>query len=81
MQVEGHGQCLSADALRRALSKSESLRTELLRYPHLFILQAAETALANARGKIEERLARWLLMAQDRLGGDVLVFTHELQDP
>src|SRR5262245_24387803 len=40
-------------------------------------VQVGHTALANAHGKIEERLARWLLMAHDRLENDELHLTHE----
>jgi CRP-like cAMP-binding protein len=39
--------------------------------------QTAQTALANGRSKIEERLARWLLLAHDRVDGDELPLTHE----
>ncbi len=39
--------------------------------------QTAQTALANGRSKIEERLARWLLLAHDRVDGDELSLTHE----
>jgi CRP-like cAMP-binding protein len=27
--------------------------------------------------EVDERLARWLLMSQDRIGGDVVPLTHE----
>ena len=38
----------------------------------------AHTALANARGKVEERLALWLLlMAHDRINGDAVDVTHD----
>jgi CRP-like cAMP-binding protein len=40
-------------------------------------VQTAYTAMANGRSKIEERLARWLLMALDRVDGDRLSLTHE----
>ena len=33
--------------------------------------------MTNGRSKIEKRLARWLLMAQDRVDGDELALTHE----
>jgi CRP-like cAMP-binding protein len=54
-----------------------TLHQVLLRYVHAFLTQTTQTAMANGRGKIEERLARWLLMAQDRVGGNELKLTHE----
>jgi CRP-like cAMP-binding protein len=77
MQVAGNGQQMPADRLREAVAKSPTLHQVLLRYVHAFIIQATQTALANGRGKIEERLARWLLMVHDRIDGDELTLTHE----
>jgi CRP-like cAMP-binding protein len=68
---------LAADYLREAIAKSSALHQVLLRYVQVFLRQPTETALANGRGKIEERLARWLLMAHDRVDGDELRLTHE----
>jgi len=76
MQVAGGGLCMSADALRNATEESPTLRRLLLRYIQAFGIQTAHTALANARGNLEERLARWLLMAHDRLDGDELLLKH-----
>ena len=42
-----------------------------------FLMQTTTTALANGRSKIEERLARWLLMANDRIDGNEVPLTHE----
>jgi hypothetical protein len=33
-------------------------------FAHAFLTQTTETALANVRNKVEERLSRWLLMAR-----------------
>ncbi|MER9612315.1 helix-turn-helix domain-containing protein, partial [Mesorhizobium sp. M0312] len=54
-----------------------SLRESLLRYAHAFLIQSSRTALVNGHSKIEERLARWLLMVQDRVEGDKIYLTHE----
>ena len=62
--------------LRQAIDKSTTLHRAFLRYTHTFLNQATRTAVANGRAKIEERLARWLLMAADRLDGE-LPLTHE----
>jgi CRP-like cAMP-binding protein len=78
VQVAGRGAGIAADALRKAMGDSVTLRAMLLRYVETFMIQTAHTALANGRGTIEERLARWLLMAQDRLGGSQLPLTHDL---
>jgi hypothetical protein len=77
MQVEGHGHCIPAGDLTDAMAQSPALRDALLSYAHVYTVQASYTALANAHGKIEERLARWLLMAQDRIAHDELLLTHE----
>jgi CRP-like cAMP-binding protein len=77
MQIAGRGQRLSANDLRQAISASATLHQVLLGYVHAFLAQTAQTALANGRSKIEERLARWLLMAHDRVDGDELTLTHE----
>ena len=53
------------------------LHGALLRYAHAFHIQTTRTNLVNGRSKIEERLARWLLMADDRIDGNVLPLTHE----
>jgi CRP-like cAMP-binding protein len=76
MQVAGEGVRVSADGLRGAMQASSSLRQFFLRYAQAFSVQVAHTALANGRYAIGERLARWLLMSQDRLG-DSLPLTHE----
>jgi CRP-like cAMP-binding protein len=77
MQVEGNGKCISADNFRTSMDQSVTLLRCFLRFAHVFAVQASYTALANAQGTIEERLARWLLMAHDRIESDTLVLTHE----
>ena len=63
--------------MRVAIAKSSALHQVLLSYVQVFLRQTTETALANGRAKIEERLARWLLLAHDRIDGDELRLTHE----
>ncbi len=77
MQTDGRGQQVSADGFCRALDASPTLRSSLLSYYNLFSIECAETALANARGRLDERLARLLLRSQDRLGKSMVCVTHE----
>jgi CRP-like cAMP-binding protein len=77
VQVAGRGKRISAEYLREAAEKSPTMRRTMLRYVQAFIMQASQTALANGRGKLETRLARWLLMAHDRLDNDTIPLTHE----
>jgi CRP-like cAMP-binding protein len=77
MQVEGEGYCITAADLDLLISDSPSIFRLMLLFAHTFVVQASYTALANAKGKLEERLARWLLMAQDRLEAKELLLTHE----
>lgn len=77
MQAAGEGHCVRAADLRKAIDKSVTLHRTFLRYAHSFLEQTARTAVANGRSKLEERLARWLLMADDRIDGPDLPLTHE----
>jgi CRP-like cAMP-binding protein len=77
MQTAGRGQRIGAAKFRNAMQASASLQGLLLKYVQAFMVQTAHTAISNARAKLEQRLARWLLMAHDRLDGDSLPLTHE----
>lgn len=77
IQVEGHGQCIPTEDLLKVMNDRPRILAVFLRYLHVFLVQVSFTALANAHGKIEERLARWLLMSQDRVGEGELRLTHE----
>jgi len=76
IQVAGGGHRISVAKLRWAIDESVTLHRSLLRCAYGFLKQTMQTALANARNKNEERLARWLLMADDRVGGGELPLTH-----
>ena len=77
IQVAGSGLRMRAEDLSAAMEASPSLKALLLRWVQALMIQTAQSTLANGRYTIQERLARWLLMCHDRLGGDDLPLTHE----
>jgi CRP-like cAMP-binding protein len=76
MQVAGEGYRAPADKFRELLDRPAARRV-FSRWIQAFMIQTSQTAVANARATIEERLARWLLMAHDRVAADKLPLTHE----
>ena len=77
MQVAGHGHRIRAAEMRKAMDASASLQRLFLRFAQAFMVQMAQTAACNGLARLDERLARWILMAQDRLGHANLPLTHE----
>jgi CRP-like cAMP-binding protein len=77
VQAPGPALCVPAAALVAAFERSATLRGVLLRHMQAFHLQVTRTAACNGRHPLEERLARWLLMAHDRAGGDRFPMTQE----
>lgn len=77
IQSPGHGFRIATPDLVRAMDQSAAMRKQFLSFAHSLTTQMAFTALSNGRYRIEERLARWLLMAQDRSSSDDVVMTHE----
>lgn len=76
VQANMRGWRIGSDELRRVLAKSPALHGVLLRYVGAFMVQTAHTLLANAAYRLDQRLARWLLMTHDRLDEDELPLTQ-----
>jgi CRP-like cAMP-binding protein len=77
VQVAGSALVLSARNLRSAMKKSPTLRNLLLHNVQVFMIQTSQTALANAAALLPQRLARWLLMVEDRLSTKQIPLTQE----
>jgi CRP-like cAMP-binding protein len=76
VQVAGSAMRISTPKLWVAIAESATLAGLLLKYVQSIMVQTAHTAYANALGRVDERLARWLLMADDRCG-DTIPLSHE----
>jgi len=77
IQIAGSGFRISTRTLRQSQLASPTLQAQLGRYAYDYLLQVAQTALANASFTVEQRLARWLLMCADRTEEEEIVLTHE----
>ena len=77
VQAAGTAVRLPAASFRAAMAELPSLSGLLLRYVDAFHHQVAQTAACNGRHRIEQRLARWILMTHDRIEGDRLAMTQE----
>jgi CRP-like cAMP-binding protein len=77
MQVDGSAFRISAVDMQDALKTCPSLDRSLQRFSQLLGMQAMQIAACNRLHEVDQRLARWLLMSQDRLVGDVLSLTQE----
>jgi CRP-like cAMP-binding protein len=76
MQAGGPALRIRSADLLDLMDANRTFRDLLLRYAHVFMIQIASTALADGRYDVGQRLARWVLMCQDRLG-DELPLTHD----
>jgi hypothetical protein len=77
VQIGGHGHRLPAKALDAARQRSPELRDHFARYADCLMAQVLQSVACNASHELEDRMARWLLTLQDRLGGAQLHITQE----
>ncbi len=77
--AQGTGTALRLDASHfgETLETCPSLQRALHRYTQALIAQITQTAACNRFHQVEARLARWLLLASDRLQSNPIRFTHE----
>ena len=77
VQIEGDAFRVRVNALRELLPSAPVLQATLNRYAAGLAMQVAQTAACNRLHKIEERLSRWLLIAQDRVDSGIVPITHD----
>jgi CRP-like cAMP-binding protein len=77
VQITGDGFRIEVGALQNTLESAPHLQLMLSRYTIVRGMQVAQTAACNRLHDIEQRLARWLLMTQDRVDSGLLPITHD----
>ena len=77
VQVTGDGFRVKVGALQNTLESTPHLQMMLNRYAAIRGMQVAQTAACNRLHDIKQRLARWLLMTQDRVDSGALPITHD----
>jgi CRP-like cAMP-binding protein len=77
VQISGEGFRVKVGALQNTLESAPHLQMMLNRYSAIRGMQVAQTAACNRLHDIGQRLARWLLMTQDRVGSGSLPITHD----
>jgi CRP-like cAMP-binding protein len=77
MQIAGRGLRVRSSTLEETFYRAPCLKTVIERYVMMQQLQVAQLAACNRLHDMDQRLARWLLMCQDRIDSENLPLTHE----
>jgi CRP-like cAMP-binding protein len=77
VQADGAAYRCDSEKLKQILAECPELEQQLHRYAHRVAMQTGQVAACNRLHDVEERLARWILMTQDRLDSDHLPLTQE----
>ena len=77
VQIPDSAMCIPIEVFRAALEREPELKAFALRYAQAVLIASGRLSACNALHPTNERCARWLLMAHDRVGGNVLLLTQE----
>jgi CRP-like cAMP-binding protein len=77
MQLAGRGHRIPAQRCKSVFEESREVRAAVLRFTEDLLNLSSQTAGCNRLHSIEQRSARWLLMASDRIGSNFLPLTQE----
>ena len=77
VQIADGAMRMETGKLREELKRGGQLKGLLLRYSLVLLKQVSQTAACNRNHNLGERLARWLLLCHDRVGGDEIRLTQE----
>jgi CRP-like cAMP-binding protein len=76
VQVPGRALRIKAEDLIALMKRNLELEKLLLGYVQAILLNCSQLLACNSRHTLLQRAARWLLVANDRLGSDQVPFTH-----
>jgi len=76
-QIAGYGYSTPLELARVEFRRCGEFHTLTLRYVQAQLVQAAQSAGCNAKHKLEQRLARWLLICADRAHTDTFAMSQE----
>ena len=77
MQVEGWGYASRLPIAVMEFTRYADFHHMVLRYTQAQFIQSAQTAGCNARHSVQQRLARWLLLCEDRMAGHPIPLSQE----
>lgn len=75
-QIAGDGFRISAETMGKLLSTNHRFSNLLARFVQTFATQVSFTLLGSANFLVDQRLARWLLMCDDRIDDREIPLTH-----
>jgi CRP-like cAMP-binding protein len=77
VQIAGNGFRIGARGIAQTVRQCPVLENRLQRYVQILGMQGTQVAACNRLHEVDERLARWLLMCQDRIGSNFVPLTQE----
>ncbi|GAB4541597.1 MAG: Crp/Fnr family transcriptional regulator [Pleurocapsa sp.] len=77
VQIPGTAVKIKAGIMREIFEQNQEFRNVMLRYTQAFIAQISQTTACNRLHLLEQRLARWLLEAQERIESNEIELTQE----
>ncbi len=76
VQIAGSARRIEADSLIELMREDVAIEKLLLRYVQATLIQSSQLAACNSRHSLQQRLARWLLVAVDKLASPEIPLTH-----
>jgi CRP-like cAMP-binding protein len=76
VQISGAAYRAPVDAFRRLLQTSPTVRDMAARHTEALLAQVMQSVACNTLHDVEARLARWILICQDRIDGDLVALTQ-----
>ena len=77
VQIEGEALRMGAKEFREALHRHPALADVAYRFAHALTVQISQSVVCNGLHSVEQRLCRWLLMANDRAGTSHMRMTQD----